>query len=103
MSGTPFFGPNPPQDEKGLTQWAASLLTRLNEVFTTIEPQDRPGTVLLWVDGIEVPDIYLPLDGTEYLRSVSPALYKLFGESTPGNFEVPNVAGPSGLIYVVRV
>lgn len=89
--------------EDNFKGWAAQMIVALQGIFRQIEPQLYPGTIVLWPDGISIPPIYLPCDGTEYSKSVSTALYKLLGESTPGMFETPNLTPPSGAVYVIRV
>lgn len=83
--------------------WASQMIAALNETFAKIDPTIPPGVIVLWPAGVTIPAAYLPCDGTEYARSVSPSLYKLLGESSPGNFETPTVTSPSGSVAVIRV
>lgn len=99
----PFNPPVFQGKDEGLKTWISGMITTLQEIFRKLEPQLEPGTIVLWPDGVSIPSKYLLCDGTEYTRGVSSALYKVLGESSPGNFEVPTVTGPSGTVAVIRV
>jgi hypothetical protein len=90
-----------PQPTKDFTPWASQLIVALRDAFLRV-PEPTPGVMVLWEATTAVPLGYLECDGTEYPVHISPGLRRLFGESTPGNFEVPTVAGPAGTIVVIK-
>lgn len=85
-----------------LDDWAAKLTVVLRIAFdTTLAPD--VGEVTFFPTGVTVPfRKYLECDGTTYPTSTYPALAKLLGESSPGNFDVPTIAGPTGTVAVIR-
>lgn len=83
-------------------EWASQMLLALTDAFSRIK-EPAAGEIVLWADGVTVPKGYLLCDGAEYSKTVSPSLYKILGESSPGNFETPTVTSPSGSVAVIRV
>jgi hypothetical protein len=88
-----------PQPTKDLVPWASQLIVALRDAFLRV-PEQTPGVIVLWENSLAIPAGYLECDGAEYPVHISPGLRRLFGESTPGNFAVPTVAGPAGTLNV---
>ena len=93
----------PPQFNGDMKTWISGIITTLQEVFFKLEEHAASGTIVLWPSGKLLAAEYLPCDGAEYTKAVSPALFKLMGQSTAGKFRVPTVTGPTGTIAVIRV
>lgn len=100
----PFHFPQFQGKDPQLTQWISGLINALQEIFGKMESQGMPaGTLALWDTTVAIPAVFLICDGTEYDKSVSPALYKLLGESSPGKFAVPTLTGVTDTYVVIRV
>lgn len=90
-------------NNNNIAQWASGMIAALTRAFGAVPEGVVPGTVVLWDNAAELPVGYLLCDGSEYSAANYPALFKLYGESTPGNFEVPTITAPAGSIALVRV
>lgn len=90
-----------PQPEKDWNSWARQLIRVLTDSFNLV-PELQPGLCFLWKSGVTIPDGYLQCDNSEYPSTLSPPLVRLYGESSPGNFRVPNITAPAGSIVIVK-
>lgn len=90
-----------PHPGKDFMPWASQMLVALRDAFNKV-PEPTPGTMVLWETALAIPAGYLRCDGTEYPVTISPALRRLFGESSPGNFQVPNRTGVTGTYVIIK-
>jgi hypothetical protein len=97
--------PLPETDKEPITEWARRLFRVLERAFEEINPTVDTGISVLWPEGIPLPDGYVLEDGAEYKVATYPGLARLLGtDTTPGNFEVPDLTGeaPAGVVYIIK-
>lgn len=93
----------PVVNDKDLAGWARKLTVALTGAFEIINPSVRPGQIILWHPTATMPyGGYLQANGATYPAATYPALARVYPESTPGNFTVPNVTAPAGTTAWVK-
>lgn len=93
--------PQPGREWK--TSWASQLIAQLQKAFDQVPSAHQTGAIYLWTDEIAVPKGFLECDGSTYSAANFRALASILPESTTGNFDVPDLTGPTGAIYIIRV